>query len=203
MARPRDPNLEDRILKAARRLWRKEGQNGLTLRAVARVARTNTPAVYRRFPHRDDILRALLQQTKQEVFQQLTTASSVEDACERYLDFALSHPHEYELYYLHEYELFFSSPSKQGVTLDQLINKRRPAVEFIKGKLAAEMGGKPDDYTLTTLALWALLHGTAMLLTAKTVQPDYATEMRAACRAALQTILRDARNISLAGGQET
>ena len=101
------------------------------------------------------------------------------------------------------FELFFSSPSKQGVTLDQLINKRRPAVEFIKGKLAAKMGGKPDDYTLTTLALWALLHGTAMLLTAKTVQPDYATEMRAACRAALQTILRDARNISLAGGQET
>ena len=102
MARPRDPNLEDRILKAARRLWKKEGQNSLTLRAVARIARTNTPAVYRRFPHRDDILRALLQQTKQEVFQQLTAASSVEDACERYLDFALSHPHEYELYYLHE-----------------------------------------------------------------------------------------------------
>jgi AcrR family transcriptional regulator len=197
MARPRDPNLEDRILKAARRLWKKEGQNGLTLRAVARIARTNTPAVYRRFPHRDDILRALLQQTKQEVFQQLTTAASVEDACERYLDFALSHPHEYELYYLHEYELFFSSPTKQGVTLNQLISQRRPAVEFIKGKLAAQMGGQPDDYTHSTLALWALIHGTAMLLIAKTVQPDYAAEMRAAGRAAVQTILRDARNISL------
>src|ERR1035438_6097071 len=158
MARPRDPQLEDRILKAARRLWKKEGQNGLTLRAVARVARTNTPAVYRRFPHRDDILRALLQQTKQEVFQQLTAASSVEDACERYLDFALSHPHEYELCYVHEYELFFSSPTKRGLTLNQLINQKRPAVEFIKGKLAAQMGGQPDDYTLSTLALWALIH---------------------------------------------
>ena len=197
MARPRDPGLEDRILKAARRLWKKEGQNSLTLRAVARVARTNTPAVYRRFPHRDDILRALLQQTKQEVFEQLKAASSVEDACERYLDFALSHPHEYELYYLHEYELFFSAPSQKGVTLNQLITKRRPAVEFIKDKLAAQMGGMPDDYTLNTLALWALLHGTAMLLIAKTVQPDYAIEMRAACRAAVQTILREARNISL------
>jgi hypothetical protein len=27
------------------------------------------------------------------------TSSSVEDACERYLDYGLSHPHEYELYY--------------------------------------------------------------------------------------------------------
>jgi len=192
MARPRDPNLEDRILKAARRLWKKEGQNSLTLRAVARIARTNTPAVYRRFPHRDDILRALLQQTKQEVFQQLTAASSVEDACERYLDFALSHPHEYELYYLHEYELFFSSGSKQGMTLNQLIKQRRPAVEFMKGMMVAQFGGQPDQYTLTILAIWALLHGTAMLLIAKTVQPDYATEMRAACRAAVETMLRAA-----------
>src|ERR1035438_620295 len=195
MARPRDPQLEDRILKAARRLWKKEGQNGLTLRAVARVARTNTPAVYRRFPHRDDILRALLQQTKQEVFQQLTAASSVEDACERYLDFALSHPHEYELCYVHEYELFFSSPTKRGLTLNQLINQKRPAVEFIKGKLAAQMGGQPDDYTLSTLALWALLHGTAMLLIAKTVQPEHAAEMRTACRASVETLLREARTI--------
>jgi AcrR family transcriptional regulator len=195
MARPRDPDLEDRILKAARRLWKKEGQHSLTLRAVARVARTNTPAVYRRFPHRDDILRALLQQTKQEVLQQLTTASSVEDACERYLDFALSHPHEYELYYLHEYELFFSSQSKRGLTLNQLINQKRPAVEFIKGKLATQMGGQPDDYTLSTLALWALLHGTAMLLIAKTVQPEHAAEMRTACRASVETLLREARTI--------
>jgi AcrR family transcriptional regulator len=192
MARPRDPNLEGRILKAARKLWREEGHNSLTLREVARVARTNTPAVYRRFRNRDAILRALLQQTKQDVFQQLAAASSIEEACERYLNFALSHPHEYELYYLHEYELFFSSESKRGVTLNQLIQQRRPAVEFMKGMMAARLGGQPDDYTLTILAIWALLHGTAMLLVAKTVQPDYAAEMRAACRAAIETILREA-----------
>jgi AcrR family transcriptional regulator len=197
MARPRDPNLEGRILKAARKLWSKLGYKGLTLRAVARVARTNTPAVYRRFRNRDAILRALLQQTKQEVFEQLKAASSIQDACERYLDFALSHPHEYELYYLHEYELFFSSESKRGVTLNQLIQHRRPAVEFMKGIMAARMGGQPDDYTLTILAIWAQLHGTAMLLIARTVQPDYASEMRAACRTAIETLLREASRSSV------
>ncbi len=72
MARQPDPDLEDRILKAARQLWKKGAGKALTMRAVARAAHTNTPAVYRRFPHRDDILRALLQQIRKEIFLQLT-----------------------------------------------------------------------------------------------------------------------------------
>ena len=51
MPRPPDPDLEERILKAARKLWKKGGENALTMRAVAKAAGTkNTPAVYRRFP---------------------------------------------------------------------------------------------------------------------------------------------------------
>src|SRR5271154_3074006 len=105
MARPPDPDLENRILDAAQRLWKKGVGKAVTMRAVARAAGTNTPAVYRRFRSREDILRALWQQTRREIFQQLEPCPSVEAACERYLDFALRHPHEYELYYLHEYEL--------------------------------------------------------------------------------------------------
>ena len=49
MPRHPDPDLEDRILSAAQRLWTRGGEKSLTMRAVARAARTNTPAVYRRF----------------------------------------------------------------------------------------------------------------------------------------------------------
>ena len=59
MARQPDPDLEDHILNAARKLWKKGAGKALTMRAVARAAGTNTPAVYRRFPRREDILRAL------------------------------------------------------------------------------------------------------------------------------------------------
>src|ERR1700687_908417 len=92
MPRQPDPGLEERILNAARKLWRKGSGKALTMRAVARAARTNTPAVYRRFPHRDDILRALVHETRQDWFRLVETSSSVEDACERYLDYGLSHP---------------------------------------------------------------------------------------------------------------
>jgi hypothetical protein len=62
----------------------------------------------------------------------------------------------------------------------------------MKGKIAAQLGGSPDDYTLLTLAIWALLHGTVMLLIAKTIQPQHAAEMRSACHTSVETLLREA-----------
>ncbi|MGA2200375.1 MAG: TetR/AcrR family transcriptional regulator [Terriglobales bacterium] len=195
MARQPDPDLEERILNAARQLWKKGADKALTMRAVARAARTNTPAVYRRFRHRDDILRALLQRTRQEFFRLIEASSSVAEAGERYLDFALSHPHEYELYYLNEHELLFSAKPARGLTLNQILKQERPSVELMKGKLAAQLGGSPDDYTRLELALWALLHGTAMLLIAKTIQPPHAAEMRSACLKSVETLLREASRL--------
>ncbi len=191
MARLPDPDLEDRILKAARRLWKKGASHALTMRAVARAAKTNTPAVYRRFAHRDDILRAMLEQTRREIYQQFEASSSVEEACERYVEYALSHPHEYELYYVHEHELLFASRTPRSLNLNETFKEARPAVQLIKAMLAAELGGSPDDHTALQLALWALLHGTVMLLIAKTILPQHAGAMRSACRNSVATLLRD------------
>ncbi len=119
----------------------------------------------------------------------------MEEACDRYLDYSLSHPHEYELYYQHEYELLFAAIPTRGVTLNQIFKQKRPAVELMKGKLAAQLGGSADDYALLTLAMWALLHGTAMLLIAKTIQPQHARQMRTACRTAVETLLREAAKV--------
>jgi len=41
MPRQPDPGLEDRILNAAQRLWKKGGETALTMRAVARLAGTS------------------------------------------------------------------------------------------------------------------------------------------------------------------
>jgi hypothetical protein len=110
------------------------------------------------------------------------------------VEFALSHPHEYELYYLHEYELLFSASAKRTLTLNQTFKENRPAVEMMRGKMAKQLGGTPEHYTAVTLAVWALLHGTAMLLIAKTVHPGHAEEMRAACRSSVDTLMEKARS---------
>ncbi|MGA9307559.1 MAG: helix-turn-helix domain-containing protein, partial [Candidatus Sulfotelmatobacter sp.] len=71
MPRRADPDLEDKILDAAQKLWKKGGEKALTMRTVARAAGTNTPSVYRRFRDRDDILRGLLQRIRWEIAAQM------------------------------------------------------------------------------------------------------------------------------------
>ena len=93
MPRRPNPDLENEILDAAQKLWKKGGEKGLTMRAVARAAGTNTPAMYRRFRDRDDVLRGILDRIRREMAVLLEGASSPEEGCERYLDYALSHPH--------------------------------------------------------------------------------------------------------------
>ena len=108
MPRRPDPDLEALILKAAQKLWKRGGERALTMRAVAREARTNTPSVYRRFRTREDILRALLQRIRLELAAQVESAATPQEGCERFLEFAVSHPHEYLLLHQRDYELFHS-----------------------------------------------------------------------------------------------
>ncbi|HWO28035.1 MAG TPA: TetR/AcrR family transcriptional regulator [Candidatus Acidoferrum sp.] len=174
MPRRPDPDLEGRILDAAQKLWKEGGEKELTMRTVAEAAGTNTPAVYRRFRDRDDIVRGLIQRTRLEFTALMHRAASPEQAGEFYIDFALSHRHEYELFFQHEYEMFYSRRSTH-------IGKKpgRPAVEIMKGKIAEKLGGFPDDYTRLTVALWMLAHGAAMLLISKAIPPKEAKIARA------------------------
>ena len=187
MPRPPNPDLEEQILKAARKLWKKGGESALTMRAVAAEAGTNTPAVYRRFRDREDILRALLQRIRLEFAAALRAARSPEEACERYLDYGLSHPHEYELFYQHEYELFYSAHSIRTGAKNVV---GRPTRDTMRQKLAERFGGKPEDHKRLTTALWMLSHGVAMLMIAKTILPEDVKESRAIFRASVEALLR-------------
>ncbi|MGA9510770.1 MAG: TetR/AcrR family transcriptional regulator [Candidatus Sulfotelmatobacter sp.] len=186
MPRLPDPDLEERILKAARKLWKKGGENGLTMRAVAKAAGTNTPAIYRRFRDREDILRALLQRIRLEFGALMEGAASAEDACECYLDYALSHPHEYELFYQHEYELFYSGRAIRAGARNLM---GRPARNAMKKKLAERFGGAPEDHAHLTISLWMLGHGAAMLMIAKTILPEDADQARAVFTASVRALL--------------
>lgn len=146
MPRRPDPDLEGKILDAAQKLWKKGGEKALTMRTVARAAGTNTPAVYRRFRDRDDILRGLMQRIRMEIAATLDTASSPEEGCERYLEYALSHPREYELFYQHNFELYYSPRAKRGGV--KVVGQ--PAKDAMRRKLTQKMGDRP---TITSACL--------------------------------------------------
>jgi AcrR family transcriptional regulator len=145
-----DKHLEERILKAALRLWRKRGENGLTLRGVAEEANTTTPTLYKRFRNKEALRLALAYRFREELTADLLSSPTIEQGHRRYLAYVTSHPREYEL--LSEYwGHFFSSP--------------RPVRIWMLTQLATRLGGAPDEYAAVYEGIFLLCHGASTLLT--------------------------------------
>lgn len=191
MPRHPDPDLENRILNAAQALWKRGGEKSLTMRAVARAAGTNTPAVYRRFKDRRDLVRGLLLRTVARLRQSFEAGDNIEAMAEVYIEEALRLPHEYELFYTYGHELL-----PKGAERARPIRESRPNFAFLEVRLADRLGGSVDDHTRLALALWATVHGTANLLLSKSVPEDHVPELRAACRATVKTLLQGAATFS-------
>jgi len=185
MPRQPDPDLEDRILKAAHVLWKRGADDALTMRAVARAAGTNTPSVYRRFKSRQDLIRGLLRRIAAQIQQQFEAARSVEEFAEAYVDNALRLPNEYELFYS---QARWLSPPK-GPGKPRPIRESRPNFALLEKMLARQLGGNAEDHTNLALAIWATLHGTAMLVLSKGIPEGHGEELRSACRAAVKRLI--------------
>jgi AcrR family transcriptional regulator len=187
MPRQPDPDLEDRILKSAHALWKRGGEEALTMRAVARAARTNTPAVYRRFKNRRDLVRGVLRSVAGRIREHFVVGKDIEAMADAYVDYALKLPHDYELFYAHSYAM---SPPK-GKGRPRPIRESRPNFDLLEQLLAQRLGGAPADHTQRALAIWGLLHGTCMLLVSESIPEGHEEELREACRVAVRALLTD------------
>ena len=179
MPRQADPQLEQRILDAACRLWSRGGERALTMRGVAKAAGTTTPTVYERYHDRDDILRALRIQTRVELFAALTRTRTLTQACQRYLEYALEHPHAYEVLF----DGFAKPPS---------LHEPWPSFNLMRLRLAQRLGGSPRKHTRLMLSLWSLMHGAAMLMIRGGVSGALRNQMIHACLDALEAIVGEA-----------
>ena len=176
MSRHADKALEGDILESAYALWKQGGEKSLTMRAVAKAAGTTTPTVYERFRDKREILESLRRRAQQNLFNVLRSAHELGEFPSLYLDFAVQHPHEYELIHL-DWAARFGR------------NEPRPSFEFLKQRLAEEFGGKPADYTQLALAIAALAHGTATLLHTEGVHEKVTGSLRDACLSGFQALL--------------
>lgn len=178
MPRPTDPKLESRILNAARRLWHKNGENALTMRAVAKAADSNTPAVYRRFRNRDDLLLALVQEYQKDLLRALEPCRSLQEIGECYFDFALQRPREYELL-------------MSGLLAR--VRKAQPNFELLLRRCAEWLGGAPEDHEDFGLALFCLAHGAVMNVLSGNVWERSGDEIRSVFVRALNLLVANAK----------
>lgn len=193
MPRHPDPDLEERVLKAADALWKRGGEKALTMRAVARAAGTNTPAVYRRFKNREDLIHGLLLRIAGRIREAFQRGGNIEEMTEAYVEYALRLPNEYQLFYTHAHLM---SP-RRGRGPVRPIRDSRPNFALTEQLLAQRLGGKPEDHTQTALSLWALVHGTSTLLLSRSVPEGHEEAMREACRMAVRAVLANAEHNTL------
>jgi AcrR family transcriptional regulator len=179
LPRQPDPQLEQRILDAACRLWYRGGEKALTMRGVAKAAGTSTPTLYERYRNRNDILCAVRIQTRVELFAALSRTRSLTQACERYLEYALEHPHAYEMLF----DGFAQPPS---------LHEPWPSFNLMRLRLAKRLGGTPRKHTRLMLSLWSLMHGTAMLMIRGGVAGPLRAQMTHSCLDALEAITAEA-----------
>jgi AcrR family transcriptional regulator len=177
MPRRPDPWLETRILEAARKLWAKGGEKALSMRSVAKSAGTTTPTIYHRFHNRQDILISLLRSTQQELFQELERSRTPEQFATKYLEFAMRRPHEYELFHV------------DWAGRRTALQRSKPSIELLHARVSEWLGVPKKECRNLMLALWSLLHGTALLLTSRTVEGRAGEELRRACVGAVTTLV--------------
>src|SRR5215469_9834193 len=151
MPRQPNPELEQRILAAASRLWARGGEKSLTMRAVAKAAGTTTPTVYERYRDRDDILKALRLKTRRELFASLSRTRTLRHAIEHYLGFALNNQHAYEVLF-------------DGVGQPPSLHEPWPSFNLMRDRLSEQLKGSARAHNRLMLAIWSLMHGTAMLI---------------------------------------
>jgi len=184
-----DPELEQRILTAASRLWTRGGEKALTMRAVASAAETTTPTVYERYRDRADILRALRLKARRELFAALSPTRSLSEAVHAYLNFALANPHGYEVLF-------------DGVGRPPSLHEPWPSFNLMRQKLVARLGGTPRQHNRLMLAIWSLMHGTAMLIIRGGFEGALRTQAVHACTDTVETVVRCAarpKSLALTG----
>ena len=176
MSRTEDVALTERIIAAARVLWHRGGEKSLTLRAVAKAAKTTTPSVYQRFATKEDLVLALARRYQQEWSREIMSSPSLGAGAELLLDMVQKLPHEY---------IFFFG-THWGTLFER--GKPRPAFDWAKVQLAKRHGGSAEQYHSHAWAILLLLHGASQLLSTQP-PPALAEEVRENCLRACAAVV--------------
>jgi AcrR family transcriptional regulator len=160
-ARTRTPSADvtDSLVEAALDLLEADGQDAITVRAVATRAGVAPMGVYSRFGSKDGLLEALFVQGFTWLQETITGASGrdalarLRSGCLAYREFAVAHPHLYGLMFREMLELELSAESLECAerSFAQLVGRVADAMSA--GQVAA--GDEVDVAQLT----WNALHG--------------------------------------------
>lgn len=176
MPRRPDTALEGKIVDVAYRLWSLQGEEALTMRAVARAAKTTTPTVYQRFRDKKDLKHFLEERARQKLYDKLQSADSALDVCRNVLDFISTHGNEYRLL-----------SADWGVRYAHGTPMR--SYDYLRRVVAKESRVEGQQLDELTFQLFALVHGTAVLRPTGEEHQEIAAALTEACLKACSALL--------------
>lgn len=177
MPRTPDPKLEERLAKAALRLFDAGGLLAVTMRAVAREAGTTAPTIYERFTNRDKLLDSVKHEAELEALGAVRHARNVTEYVKRSLEFGVQHPHRFEL----RADTF---GSRLGA------GQPMPVYELLKEALTKELGIFGAKRDQLAMAIASLVLGTTRGMIAAGSSTPAAKDLSRTCLAALQLLLK-------------
>lgn len=160
------PRTADRILRAARALFEREGAAAVSMRRVADAAGITPMAIYRHFASREALLRRIGDDSFDEIARHWRARRSGGDPIAQlvaiqmiYLDYALAHPHLFD----HAFSMRRGDARRFP---EDFRERRSPTLNVVHDAvLEAQQGSalRADDPWDVAMTLWAHSHGLVAL----------------------------------------
>ncbi|OOG38243.1 TetR/AcrR family transcriptional regulator [Rhodanobacter sp. C05] len=156
----------EKILRAAHKLFDREGADAVSMRRVADAVGITPMAIYRHFPNREALLKRLSDDAFNTTAQTWAQRTSDPDVLKRlmallepYLDYALAHPHLFD----HAFSVRRDDARRYP---EDFHARRSPTFNVALDTIIEGMAQgvlKQDDPYDVTMAVWAQQHGLVAL----------------------------------------
>jgi len=167
---PYEPTRDTRqqLLEKARDILVAEGLEGLSMRKVASACDLSAPAIYRHFADKDHLLSAAVAEGARLFSHYLlgaltepTPFSRLKKLGERYFDFALEHPKDYELLFVVNCRALGLERLDERAQAETSASFRILVDRVAECQAAGELRAGPLEPT--AVYIWSSVHGFASL----------------------------------------
>jgi AcrR family transcriptional regulator len=169
-------DLRSALIAEGLKLLEKQDLERLSLREVARNVGVSATAVYRHFPSKESLLKALaehglimLAEQQQRAAAMARGAAAFVQTGRAYVRFALANPNLFRLIFIH-------TPGRLRPDIESPDGS--PAM-LLRGYVAHALGPRAsrEQIFIAALQAWSLVHGLSMLILDQQVEPKAAEAM--------------------------
>jgi len=163
----RHGRMRRRILKAAMRLFLRQGFANVTLRNIAGEIGYSPASIYRYFENKDEIFFALrgegferFQEVQQAARRDTRPMQRLREHAQAYIGFALENPEYYELMFIEKAPIERAGEREEWAATVESLRLLRDDVQLaIDADVLCT-----DDVDAAVFAFWSLLHGVMALI---------------------------------------